>query len=249
MEANKKIFAWGRLAAHDPAQLASLSGTSVPDQVPAAMTLVQLMARHEQELEAYQNRAYAARYRALLDRVAAKEQAIAPGSDALTGAVARNLFKLMAYKDEYEVARLFANGRFMDKLKREFEGDIRLEFHLAIPLITDLFGAKGKPLKRSYGGWMLRAFGLLSYGKSLRGTPLDPFGYSEERRFERALLADYVSQVEALLNGLSPDTLNLAVKLAMVPERIRGFGHIKRQAALEAKTMSDELLTAFRAAA
>ena len=249
VEANKKIFAWGRLAAHDPARLARLSGASVPDQVPAAMTLVQLMARHEQELEAYQNSAYAARYRALLDRVATREQAIAPGSDALTGAVARNLFKLMAYKDEYEVARLFANGRFMDKLKREFEGDIRLEFHLAIPLITDMFGAKGKPLKRSYGGWMLRAFGLLSYGKSLRGTPLDPFGYSEERRFERALLADYVSQVEALLNGLSPDTLNLAVKLAMVPERIRGFGHIKRQAALEAKTMSDELLTAFRAAA
>ncbi len=249
VEANKKIFAWGRLAAHDPARLARLSGASVPDQVPAAMTLVQLMARHEQELEAYQNSAYAARYRALIDRVAAREQAIAPGSDALTGAVARNLFKLMAYKDEYEVARLFANGRFMDKLKREFEGDIRLEFHLAIPLITDMFGAKGKPLKRSYGGWMLRAFGLLSYGKSLRGTPLDPFGYSEERRFERALLADYVSQVEALLNGLSPGTLNLAIKLAMVPERIRGFGHIKRQAALEAKTMSDELLTAFRAAA
>lgn len=239
----------GRLAAHDPARLARLSGASVPDQVPAAMTLVQLMARHEQELEAYQNRAYAARYRALLDRVAAKEQAIASGSDVLTGAVARNLFKLMAYKDEYEVARLFANGLFMDKLKREFEGDIRLEFHLAIPLITDMFGAKGKLLKRSYGGWMLRAFGLLSYGKALRGTPLDPFGYSKERRFERALLADYVSQVEALLNGLSTDTLNLAVKLAMVPERIRGFGHIKRQAALEAKTMSDELLTAFRAAA
>ena len=248
VEANKKIFAWGRLAAHDPARLATLSGASVPDQVPAAMSLAQLMVRHEQELEAYQNRAYAARYRALLDRVAAKEQAVAPDSDALTEAVARNLFKLMAYKDEYEVARLFANGRFMAQLKREFEGDIRLEFHLAIPLLSDLLDAKGAPRKRRYGGWMLRAFSLLSYGKVLRGTPLDPFGYSEERRFERALLADYVALVEALLGGLAPHTLDLAVKLAMVPERIRGFGHIKRQAALEAKNMTTELLTAFRAA-
>jgi indolepyruvate ferredoxin oxidoreductase len=239
VQANKKIFAWGRLAAHDPARLASLSG---------AMTLSQLMARHEQELEAYQNRAYAARYRGLVDRVSAAEQAIAPDSDALTEAVARNLFKLMAYKDEYEVARLFANGRFMDQLKREFEGDIRLEFHLAIPLLSDLFGAKGAPRKRRYGGWMLRAFGLLTYGKALRGTPLDPFGYSEERRFERALLADYVALVESMLDGLTPDTLGLAVKLAKVPERIRGFGHIKRQAALEAKNMTSEMLGAFRAA-
>jgi indolepyruvate ferredoxin oxidoreductase len=162
--------------------------------------------------------------------------------------VARNLFKLMAYKDDYEVARLYANGRFMDQLKREFEGDIRLEFHLAIPILSDIFGAKGGPRKRRYGGWMLRAFGLLSHGKALRGTPLDPFGYSEERRFERALLADYLALVESLLDGLTPDTLGLAVQLAKVPERIRGFGHIKRQAALEAKNMTSEMLGAFRAA-
>ena len=247
VEANKKIFAWGRLAAHDPDRLESLCGSAVPHQAPTAMPLPALVARHVQELEAYQDSAYAARYRTLIDRVANHEQGIAPAHHALTEAVARSLFKLMAYKDEYEVARLYTSGSFMARLKREFEGNFRLEFHLAIPMLSGLFGARDNPKKRRYGSWIFPVFQILSRLKLLRGTPLDPFGYSAERRFERGLLQDYVALVEELLSGLAPHNLDLAVQLAGLPEQIRGYGHVKRQSALETKARQIDLLGAFRA--
>ena len=249
VEANKKVFAWGRLAAHDPARLASLSGSAEQNKAPEAMPLTALVARYEQELEGYQDKAYAARYRTLVDRVASREQALAPERHALTEAVARSLFKLMAYKDEYEVARLFTSGSFMARLKREFEGDFRLEFHLAVPMLSSLFGAQGGPRKRRYGGWIFPVFRVLSRFKRLRGTPLDPFGYNAERRLERGLLQDYVALVEELLSGLALHKLDLAVQLAGLPEQIRGYGHVKRQRALEIKAMEADLLRTFRAAA
>ena len=249
VEANKKVFAWGRLAAHDPARLASLSGSAEQNKAPEVMPLTALVARYEQELEGYQDKAYAARYRTLVDRVASREQALEPERHALTEAVARSLFKLMAYKDEYEVARLFTSGGFMARLKREFEGDFRLEFHLAVPMLSSLFGAQGGPKKSRYGGWIFPVFRVLSRFKRLRGTPLDPFGYNAERRFERGLLQDYVALVEELLSGLALHNLDLAVQLAGLPEQIRGYGHVKRQRALETKAMETDLLRTYRAAA
>ncbi len=155
----------------------------------------------------------------------------------------------MAAKDEYEVARLYANGVFIDRLRREFDGDFRLQFHLAIPLLDRFARTDAAARKRSYGGWMLRAFGLLARLKRLRGTPLDPFGHSAERRFERALLRDYEALLEEVCPALAPHNHALAVELARLPERIRGFGHVKRQSALEARTIGDGLLAAFRAGA
>ena len=246
---NKKVFAWGRLAAHDPARLAALA--EVPEQEPAVphRTLAELVAHRARELEAYQDAAYAGRYRALVERVAQAERARVAGSTALAEAVARALYKLMAAKDEYEVARLYANGAFIDRLQREFDGDFRLQFHLAIPLLDRFARTDAAARKRSYGGWMLRAFGLLARLKRLRGTPLDPFSYSAERRFERALLHDYETLLDELCPALAPHNHALAVELARLPERIRGFGHVKRQSALEATTIGDGLLAAFRAGA
>ena len=147
-------------------------------------------------------------------------------STRLTEAVARYLFKLMAYKDEYEVARLHTDRAFTDKIEAMFDGPVTLVHHLAPPLLGKT-NAQGEPVKSTFGPWLRSALGLLARFKGLRGTAFDPFGRTEERRTERALIGEYRACIEGLLGGLNSQTLPLAVQIASVPEEIRGFGHVK----------------------
>jgi indolepyruvate ferredoxin oxidoreductase len=164
--------------------------------------------------------------------------------------VARYLFKLMAYKDEYEVARLYTAGAFLKQVANEFDGDnLRFEFHLAPPLLARRDRTTGLPRKMSFGPWLMPAFRLLAKFKFLRGTALDPFGRSAERKTERKLIADYEAMLDEVLPRLTPENHHLAVGLAAIPEKIRGFGHVKQQHLATAKADEAALLEEFRAAA
>src|SRR6202030_3149579 len=168
------------------------------------------------------------RYRKLVDRTKAAETEKAPGKSGLAEAVARYLFKLMAYKDEYEVARLYTDGSFARQVAAQFDGDnLRFEFHLAPPILAPTDAKTGQPKKLSFGAYMMPAFRLLAKLKFLRGTAFDPFGRSAERRIERKLIADYEALLAEILGGLTPDNHHLAVALAAIPEKIRGYGHVK----------------------
>ncbi len=225
---NLQAFEAGRIAAHDPAGRAA----GPPPPTPETLPLDELIARRVADLTAYQNAAWAARYRA---RVEAVRAAGAPlGGEALTRAVAVNLYRLMACKDEYEVARLYTDGRFAGELGQTFTGG-RLKVWLAPPLLGPK-GADGRPRKIAFGGWMLSAgFPLLARLKGLRGGPFDLFGHTAERRAERRLLADYDAALGRLIAGLTPARLPLAVRIASVPGDIRGFGHVKDAAVAAAE--------------
>ncbi|MCA8932294.1 MAG: indolepyruvate ferredoxin oxidoreductase family protein, partial [Rhodospirillaceae bacterium] len=244
---NAAAFRWGRLAAHDPAAVAKAADAAAPVTRPApAATLEEVAALRVAELTRYQDARYAARYRALVDRAAAAEQARTPGREDLALAVARNAFKLMAYKDEYEVARLYADGAFARAVARQFDGPVKLKVHLAPPLFAERDLDTGQLKKRAYGAWVLRAMALLARAKGLRGTRWDPFGRSEERRAERRLIEDYVATVDELIAGLGPDSHALAVEIARVPEQIRGYGHVKAANIAAAKAREADLLAQFR---
>ena len=165
----------------------------------------------------------------------------APGSTALTEAVARYYFKLMAYKDEYEVARLYTSGEFRKRIEQQFEGDYKIHFNLAPPLFAKR-DADGHLVKKEFGPWMFTAFKLLAKMKGLRGTAFDIFGKTEERRMERQLIADYAKQVDALLERLDDGNVALATEIASVPEHIRGYGHVKEAHLAKAKAREAELL-------
>jgi indolepyruvate ferredoxin oxidoreductase len=152
----------------------------------------------------------------------------------------------LAYKDEYEVARLYTDGSFEAKLREQFEGDYKLEFHLAPPLFAERDPATGRLKKKEYGPWMLKAFGALAKLRRLRGTRFDPFGYSAERRTERQLVKDYEAMLEELVTKLGFENHAVAVELASVPQQIRGFGHIKEANLKAAKAREAELLQTFR---
>ncbi|MEE8275144.1 MAG: DUF6537 domain-containing protein, partial [Alphaproteobacteria bacterium] len=188
----------------------------------------------------------AGRYTDLVSRVRAAEAEKARGLAGLTEAVARAHFKLLAYKDEYEVARLFADGAFEQQIASQFEGDYRLRFHLAPPLFARTDPDTGVPLKSAYRRWMMTAFRVLARLKFLRGTRLDPFGYTRERRSERGLIDAYEKVIDELLSGLTHDNHALAVEIAAVPEHIRGFGHVKARHIEAAKVREADLLAAFR---
>jgi len=190
-------------------------------------------------LAGYQDSAYADRYEAFVDKVRRAEARLGKG-EALSKAVARALFKLMAYKDEYEVARLYTDGRFEKRLNATFAGDFKLRFHLAPPLLARR-DAQGHLIKAQYGPWMRSAFWLLARLKFLRGTAFDPFGRTEERCMERQLIADYRASIEALLPRLSEDNLKQAVELAALPEQMRGFGHVKLESVRKARARWREL--------
>jgi indolepyruvate ferredoxin oxidoreductase len=245
---NKRALALGRLAAQEPERFKELlsvaggSGGSTGHATPNAP-----VASRERFLTEYQDAAYAARFRALVDKVAAVEQARTPGRSALAEAVARYYFKLLAYKDEYEVARLYAGAAFRAQLAATFSGDYRLTFHLAPPGLTRRDPESGEPLKREFGGWLLPLFALLARLRFLRGTRFDVFGYSAERRLERRLILDYERLITELLGGLSPDRHALAVELARIPEQIRGFGHVKARHLASARAHEAELLAKWRA--
>ena len=200
-----------------------------------------MIARRVAFLTSYQSAGYARRYSDFVARVRAAETAKAPGSSDLSEAVARYFFKLMAYKDEYEVARLYTSGDFRRQLEAQFEGDFKLKFHLAPPLLAKK-NAQGQLVKKEYGPWVFTAFRVLAKLKGLRGTPLDVFGYTAERRGERALIGEYEKTIARLLERLNSGNVDLAADIASIPEHIRGYGHVKEAHLHKAKAREAELL-------
>ncbi|MDA8455121.1 indolepyruvate ferredoxin oxidoreductase family protein [Acidovorax sp. GBBC 3334] len=243
---NKAAFEWGRRCAHDLAAVRALFQTAQVIQFVKKPGLAEVIARREEFLTGYQNAAYAAEYRAFVEKVQAAEARVATGT-RLSEAVARYLFKLMAYKDEYEVARLHTDRAFTDRIAGMFEGDYRVVHHLAPPL-TAKKNERGEPVKQAYGPWMRKAFGVLAKLKGLRGTALDPFGRTEERRTERALIREYRACIEELLTGLTAENLPLAADIARIPEQIRGYGHVKERHLGTARTQWTQLMARWRAA-
>ncbi len=219
---NLAAFAWGRAACANPASLEAF--TRAPEK---AETLEEIVAARVVQLTAYQNRAYAERYLSLVNDVIKAEHAKAPGREGLALSVARYAYKAMAYKDEYEVARLYSDGAFLKALGEAFEGDLKVSFHLAPPILGRKDPRTGLPVKTKFGPWMMRAFSLLAGFKGLRGGAFDIFGYTEERRAERRLVEDYFALVRELIEKLDADNHALAVTLASLPEKVRGFGHVK----------------------
>ena len=246
VDMNRRAFLWGRRAAHD---LAAVERHARPAQAQAERppSLDDIVARRVQALTAYQDAAYAERYRSLVERVRAIEaQRVGAGSTRLAEAVAHNYFKLLAYKDEYEVARLYTDPAFWQQVEARFEGDYSVRFHLAAPLLARPDPNTGHIAKRAFGPGMMRVFRLLARLKGLRGTRWDVFGYTAERRAERALIADYEADVAELLDSLSYDRLPLAVDLASLPAGIRGFGHVKAAAMQSAAKQRRALLARWR---
>ena len=245
---NREAFVWGRRAAAEPAAVEAVvapTRQSTPVR-HLSESLEEMVARRVEFLTAYQNAAYAERYRTRVAAVAAAEQAAVPGKTVLSEAAARYLFKLMAVKDEYEVARLYTDGQFARQLAATFEGDLKLTFHLAPPI----FGRKGPdgmPVKTSFGPWMMKAFGLLARLRGLRGGLLDVFGYSAERRGERALAGEYAALLDEVVGRLTAGNHAQAVALASLPEKIRGYGHVRARSLVAVKAEEAGLLADWRA--
>jgi indolepyruvate ferredoxin oxidoreductase len=227
IEMNKLAFTWGRLAAHDISRVRSVLQFRTRQTMPTR-TLDDQVELRAKFLGEYQDQAYADRYLAAIDKVRKAETAVAPASSELSEAVAKNLFKLMAYKDEYEVARLYTDGSFAKKLSEKFDGNFRLKFHLAPPIFAKRDKA-GRLQKKEYGSWMLHAFRLLARLKVLRGTKYDPFGRTAERKNERKLVEHYFAMIDQRTAALTAAQLPLLTRLARVPEMIRGYGHIKEE--------------------
>ncbi|MDE2080693.1 MAG: indolepyruvate ferredoxin oxidoreductase family protein [Burkholderiales bacterium] len=245
---NKAAFEWGRRCAHDLGAVQALFQARSVIQFVKKPGLAETIARRAAFLTAYQDAAYAAQYQAFVERVGAAEaQAVgAQGGTALTEAVARYLFKLMAYKDEYEVARLHTDRAFTDQIGAMFEGDYKLVHHLAPPGVARK-NERGELVKRPFGPWVRGAFGVLARLKGLRGTALDPFGRSEERRTERALIGEYRACIEELLRTLDAGNRGLAAEIARLPEDIRGYGHVKARHLQAARTKWQALMQRWRA--
>ncbi len=244
IDMNERAFAWGRHAARDPAAVERCAQPSGAPE-PLSANLEELIERRAQFLVGYQNTAYAERYREWVDRVRVAEQGVFADSTLLTESVARHYFKLLAYKDEYEVARLYAQTGFLAETKAKFDGSARLRFYLSPPVIARRDPATGRPRKYAFGGWVLPLFGLLARLKCLRGTPLDLFGFSEERRAERRLIVQYEALLERIVAELDEPRLDLAVRLTELPARIRGYGPVKAGAIEKARALETGLLKAW----
>ncbi|HRL54429.1 MAG TPA: indolepyruvate ferredoxin oxidoreductase family protein, partial [Acidovorax temperans] len=244
VENNKAAFEWGRRCAHDLPAVQALFQAAQVIQFVKKPALADMIAKRVDFLTGYQNAAYAADYQAFVQKVQAAEAQLGT-TTRLTEAVARYLFKLMAYKDEYEVARLHTDKAFMDKIAAQFEGDFKLVHHLAPPL-SAAKNEKGELVKKPYGPWIRNAFGLLAKMKGLRGTAFDIFGKTEERRTERALIVEYRACIDELLAGLTADKLALAVEIARIPEDIRGYGHVKERHLKAARAKWNGLMAQWR---
>jgi indolepyruvate ferredoxin oxidoreductase len=244
---NKAAFAWGRRAAHDIESVNKLLNPGQVIEFKKRDSLDDVISYRAEFLVGYQNAAYAERYKAFVSEVKAKELAVMGPTKAspLSEAVAKGLFKLMAYKDEYEVARLHTDATFHSKIASQFEGDYKLHFHLAPPL-TGERNEKGELRKKVYGPSMLTGFKLLAKLKGLRGTAWDVFGRTDERKTERALISEYEACVRELLQSLSPTNHVAAVEIARIPELIKGYGHVKHKNLAVARTKWDGLMTAWR---
>ncbi|MFO1306732.1 MAG: indolepyruvate ferredoxin oxidoreductase family protein [Burkholderiales bacterium] len=251
VESNKLAFRWGRLAAVDPAKVAAaaMPAKAKPDSLRLSETLHEIVERRVKFLTAYQDAAYAARYAALVNKVRDAEARAMPGVSELTEAVARYYFKLLAIKDEYEVARLYAESDFAKQVAAQFEGDYKLTFHLAPPIFNKADPATGVPVKSTYGPWMMKAFRTLAKMRKYRGTALDILGKTDERKRERAMITEYEQLVAEILDRLTPQNHATAVELASIPEHIRGYGHVREAHTKTAKTREAALLAAFRAPA
>ena len=265
VDANKKAFTWGRRAAHDraavervafPADVVDLK-RGAESSKRLSGSLEETIARRVEFLIGYQSVAYAQKYKALVETVRASEAKLVASNAGkrddlpLTAAVARYYFKLLAYKDEYEVARLYTDPAFMEKINAQFEADEKnrpfgLKFHLAPPMFS-MRDNKGHLIKKQFGPWMMKAFGALAKMKGLRGTALDVFGYTEERKAERALIGEYEATVKMMLAKLDGTNIDAAVAVASVPEEIRGYGHIKEASTVKAKAKREQLIEAFKA--
>jgi indolepyruvate ferredoxin oxidoreductase len=247
VDANTRSFGFGRLAAHDRAQVEALVRHALRDDAaPEPQGLDALVEHRAGFLKNYQNSAYAQRYRDAVRTIRIAEAKLARGFSGLAEATARNLFTLMAYKDEYEVARLHTDGAFLQKLQRQFDGDFTVAYHLAPPLLARRDPTTGEPKKHAFGPWMRHVFRLLTWLRPLRGTALDIFGYTRERRMERRLIADYEAVLRELAAALSPENHALAVEIASLPAKMRGFGHIKARNVESAKACEAELLALLR---
>jgi indolepyruvate ferredoxin oxidoreductase len=248
VEMNKQALAWGRLAAVDQAAVSECVASAGPrsEAAGAPESLETLMRRHTEILSDYQNREYARRYEALVDEVRGAERDRADGRVGLAEAVARSYFKLLTYKDEYEVARLYCDGQFREDLEAHFEGPIRVSLRLAPPLWSRRDGHTGRLEKRSFGPWIFSVLPLLARLKFLRGTFFDIFGHTSHRRTERRLIRDFEGTVRTLLESLTPETHDLAVEIAALPESIRGFDQVKELAVLEFQQRESELMAKLR---
>ncbi len=247
VEANRRSFAFGRLAVADRARVETLARPALlDDTVQEPQGLDALIEHRAALLTEYQNAGYAQRYRDAVAAVKTAEATRARGFSGLTEAVARNLFALMAYKDEYEVARLYADGSFVKKLRRQFDGDFTLQYHLAPPLLASRDPLTGEPRKRAFGPWMLQVFKFLARLRGLRGTVFDIFGYTKERLMERRLIEEYDAVLRELAAGLTTDNHALAIEIASLPAKMRGFGHVKQRHVESTKACEAELLGQWR---
>src|SRR6266568_678277 len=251
VEMNQAAFHWGRRAACEPAAVEALikpAAEAASDARTLSQSFDEMVVRRVAFLTAYQDAAYAARYRRWVEKAKAVEAARTPGKTGLADAVARYLFKLMAYKDEYEVARLYTDESFAKQVRRELGGEhLHFFVHLAPPLLARRDKVTGEPQKMTFGPWIFPLFRLIAKLKFLRGTPFDPFGYLTERRLERSLVRDYEAMLEEVLARLNGDNHHIAVGLAAIPEKIRGFGHVKlrhlKAAKADEATLLDQLRT------
>ncbi|MEO1066827.1 MAG: indolepyruvate ferredoxin oxidoreductase family protein, partial [Pseudomonadota bacterium] len=237
---NKTALNWGRLLAHDPAKAKDLLANALPEMPVIPQSLDEIIDHRAEHLTQYQNAGLAKKYRAFIAKV--RDGALNAGiGDAITVAVAKNYAKLLSYKDEYEVARLYTSDAFKKEIEQTFSGG-KLKFHLAPPLLSKIDPNSGRPLKKAYGESMLTWFRLLKKLKGLRGTPFDVFGYTSERKMERRLIKDYEKTVRAVLSLASRETEDIAVEIAMVPDQIRGFGPVKEKSVQEAEKRTAALL-------
>ncbi|MFK8030141.1 MAG: indolepyruvate ferredoxin oxidoreductase family protein [Gammaproteobacteria bacterium] len=246
VEWNQQAFEWGRRAAHDIKSVLKAVDSTIKHKPVAERSLADVIEDRKRELTLYQNSAYADRYASLVQKTREAESKQAVGLSGLTEAVARYAYKLMAYKDEYEVARLYSDPEFKRKLTEQFEGDYKLQFNLSPPAIAPKDKVTGLPKKMTFGAWMMPAFGLLAKLKFLRGTAFDFFGRTDERKMERQLIVDYEKTIAEVLETLSNDNHALAVEIASIPEQIRGYGHVKEEHVEKAKDIETKLLAAWR---
>lgn len=249
VELNKRAFMWGRLAVVDLAQVETVAGVkSAPSTTLEKVDIKTLIQKRYDDLVQYQNTAYADRYRTLLDRTLAAVEGFGESSDKLVHAVAVHAYKLMAYKDEYEVARLYSEPAFMDTLKAQFAGNKKLSIWLAPPLLSRRDPKTGRPKKIKFGSWVFKVFNILAGLKGLRGTWMDPFGKTAERKMERALIEEYFTALNEILPSLKTEELLSATEIAALPDMIRGYGLVKEDAVKSYKKRHKTLMGAFRKA-
>ena len=243
VESNQRAFVLGRVAAHDATRIGE--ALREPAGELRGRGLEGLISHRADYLAAYQDAQYALRYREFVARVRAAEARVRPGSEQLAQAAALGYFRLLAIKDEYEVARLYSDGVFARELALRFEGNTKLRYHLAPPLLARRDPLTGQLRKMRFGPWMGGALALVARFKRLRGTLLDPFGHTAERRMERRLISEYEALMQKVLSGLSEANFDAVLEIASLPQKMRGYGHVKARNVALAKKREAELLAAF----